>query len=99
MKLLNRLNSVFSFVVLCTCIVVSILFCFEMKSWGFSQMELAIIFLVLIGCNYGLTSLVLCNQNAQSTLSLTTILMLLFVILQIVSMSFLEDFLKVFFAL
>lgn len=95
----RRLSSAFSLISLSCCILMCILFCFEMKSWGFSTMELLAIFVICVGLCVVFASIVIQNQQIPVTLCLISIVMLLFVVIQILSISVLDDVIKSFFLL
>ena len=85
--------------VLSMSILMCIFFCFEMKAWGFTQMELSIIFGICVIVCYLFTSIVLNHYDALSTLWLVTILMLLVIVLQLSVITVLKDVLQTFFVL
>ena len=95
----RKFSSFISLLVLSMSILMCILFCFEMKAWGFSQMELSVIFGICIIVCYMFSTIVLTYQDTLSTLWLNTILMLLVVILQLMTITFLKDVLQTFFLL
>ncbi|MBQ9840620.1 MAG: hypothetical protein IJO78_03420 [Erysipelotrichaceae bacterium] len=95
----RRFSSFLSLFVLSLTILMGILFCFEMKAWGFSQIELSVIFAICVMICYLFSSIVLTHQDTLSTLWLNTILMLLVVILQLTTITFLKDVLQTFFLL
>ena len=96
---MKKFVSIMSVLIACLCIVMSILFCFELKGWGFSQIELAIFFLVLVVLNYAFTGIVIKYQGTTSTLFLVTVVMLLIIILQVLGVSLLADAIRTFFVL
>lgn len=96
---MRKFASGLSLVSLTIFIVMSIVFCFEMKAWGFSQMELSIIFIVSIFLNYFISCIVVKYQNVTSTLILSSVVMILFVMLQIITISFLSEAVQAFFLL
>lgn len=95
----RRFSSFLSLFVLSLSILMGILFCFEMKAWGFSQMELSVIFGICVIICYMFSTIVLTYQDTLSTLWLNTILMLLVVILQLTTITFLKEVLQTFFLL
>lgn len=97
--MLRKFSSFISLLVLSMSILMCILFCFEMKAWGFTQMELGIIFGVCVVVCYMFTSIVLNHQDILSTLWLVTVLMPLVIIVQVLSISILKEILQTFFVL
>ena len=95
----RRITSAFSLISLALCILMCILFCFEMKSWGFSQMELTTLFFACVLICYIFASIVIGNQHSALTMFLVGVVMILFVALQIISISFLQEVIKAFFIL
>ena len=96
---IRRLASIFSLAGLALCILMCILFCFEMKSWGFSQMELAVLFVVCVLICYVFAAIVIHNQHSSLTMFLVGVVMILFVALQILGISLLSDIIKAYFLL
>lgn len=95
----HKFSSFISLLVLSMSILMCILFCFEMKAWGFTQMELSIIFGVCVIICYAFTSIVLNHHDALSTLWLVTVLMVLVIVLQVASITLLKEVLQTFFVL
>ena len=95
----RRISSVFSLISLAICILMCILFCFELKSWGFSQMELTTLFVICVFICYVFASIVIGNQHSALTMFLVGVVMILFVSLQILGISLLKDTIQAFFIL
>lgn len=96
---MRRLATVCSLISLSLLILVNILFCFEMKAWGFSQIELAIIFVVCVAICWFCASVVVNHQKVTSTLFLVTIVMMLLTVVQLMSITFVDEAIRTFFLL
>ena len=91
---IRRLSQICSLISLSLCILMCILFCFELKAWEFSLIALALIFAVCVLLCAIFTGIVISNQERPVTLFLITIVMLLLIAVELVSISFISEALK-----
>lgn len=99
MKKSNHAWALISVLLLCGFALASILFCFQMKQYGFSSMELMVMFFILILLNVLFSLLVLKNSQPTSTLVYVSIILIQLIVIMGLAMTILQDWIKMVFLL
>lgn len=89
--IVRRLSQICSLISLSLCILMCILFCFELKAMEFSVFALALIFAICVLLCAIFTGIVISNQQRPVTLVLISIVMVLFTVLQVVGIRVLTN--------
>jgi hypothetical protein len=99
MRKVSRIEHSIGVLVFCGLILVSIVFCFQMKHLGFSNYELGSMMLILLIINYYVSTVMLNRNTLLSGWIFGVIIIIQLIAILLISFTILVPWLKVFFYL